>query len=192
MSSPAKSHSRLSSTFGESMATQPQSLRMVFGPFEVNPTAGELRKSGLRVRLSRQPFQILLTLLETPGEVVTREQLRARIWPEGTFVDFEHGLGAAMNKLRRALNDSEKTPSTSKPSRDTATASSQPPNFASTRRSLQQRLQHSRYSPLSLRMPSTHFRRREIPLPVAPWLSTTSRQSRSRTAADGLQPPSRA
>jgi eukaryotic-like serine/threonine-protein kinase len=92
------------------MATQPQSLRMAFGPFEVNPATGELRLGGMRVRLPRQPFQILLALLETPGEVVTREQLRAKIWPEGTFVDFEHGLGAAMNKLRRALNDSAKDP----------------------------------------------------------------------------------
>src|SRR5215471_6949381 len=86
------------------MATQPQSAaRLAFGPFEVNAEAGELRKRGVRVRLSGQPFQILLALLAHPGEVVTREQLREEIWAETTFVDFEHGLNAAVNKLRRAL-----------------------------------------------------------------------------------------
>ncbi len=63
-------------------------------------------KSGVRIRLSAQPFQILLCLLAQPGEVVANEQLRQRIWKEGTFVDFEHGLHAAINKLRRALSDS--------------------------------------------------------------------------------------
>src|SRR5215471_1695751 len=88
------------------MATQPQSAaRLAFGPFEVNGEAGELRKRGVRVRLSGQPFQILLVLLTHPGDVVTREQLREEIWSETTFVDFEHGLNAAMNKLRRALGD---------------------------------------------------------------------------------------
>jgi len=92
------------------MATQPQPFRVVFGPFEVNAAAGELRKGGLRLRLSGQPFQILLELLAHPGEVVTRERLREQIWKEGTFVDFEHGLNAAVNKLRRALGDSAEDP----------------------------------------------------------------------------------
>ncbi len=93
------------------MATQPQSpARLAFGPFEVNASAGELLRSGVRVRLSDQPFQILLALLTYPGEVVTREQLREQVWSEGTFVDFEHGLNAAMNKLRRALGDSAENP----------------------------------------------------------------------------------
>jgi Tol biopolymer transport system component/DNA-binding winged helix-turn-helix (wHTH) protein len=93
------------------MATQPQSrLHLAFGPFEVHTEAGELRKRGIRVRLSGQPFQILLLLLAHPGEVVTREQLRQEVWGAGTFVDFEHGLNAAMNKLRRALNDSPDNP----------------------------------------------------------------------------------
>jgi cholera toxin transcriptional activator len=70
----------------------------------VNVSAGRLIKSGIRIRLSGQPIQILLILLAQPGEVVTNEQLREQIWKEGTFVDFEHGLHAAVNKLRRALS----------------------------------------------------------------------------------------
>ena len=81
-----------------------------FGPFEVDASAGELRKSGVRVRLAGQPFQILLVLLAHPGEVVTREQLCEEIWPDGTFVDFEHSLSAAVNKLRRGLSDSAENP----------------------------------------------------------------------------------
>jgi Tol biopolymer transport system component/DNA-binding winged helix-turn-helix (wHTH) protein len=93
------------------MAAQPQSrVRLAFGPFEVHTEAGELRKRGIRVRLSGQPFQILLVLLAHPGEVVTREQLREEVWGAGTFVDFEHGLNAAINKLRRALSDSPENP----------------------------------------------------------------------------------
>jgi Tol biopolymer transport system component/DNA-binding winged helix-turn-helix (wHTH) protein len=93
------------------MASQPQSTaRLAFGPFEVNVPAGQLLKSGVRIRLSGQPFQILLILLAHPGDVVTNEQLRERIWKEGTFVDFEHGLHAAVNKLRRALGDSAENP----------------------------------------------------------------------------------
>jgi len=85
-------------------------VRVTFGPFEVNTSTGELLKGGTRVRLPAQPFAILLVLLKTPGELVTREQLCEQIWAEGTFVDFEHGLNAAMNKLRRALSDSAEIP----------------------------------------------------------------------------------
>jgi eukaryotic-like serine/threonine-protein kinase len=93
------------------MATQPQSpARLAFGPFEVNAPAGELRRSGIRVRLSGQPIQMLLLLLAHPGDVVPRERFRDEIWSEGTFVDFERGLNAAMNKLRRALGDSADNP----------------------------------------------------------------------------------
>ena len=93
------------------MSPQPQSpTRLAFGPFEVNVAAGELIKSGVRIRLSSQPFQILLILLTRPGEVLTNEQLREQIWKEGTFVDFEHGLHAAVNKLRRGLGDSAENP----------------------------------------------------------------------------------
>jgi hypothetical protein len=93
------------------MATQSQSAaHSKFGPFEVDTEAGELRRNGVLVRLSGQPFQILLILLAHPGEVVTREQLRKEIWAEIMFVDFEHGLNAAMNKLRRALGDAAEKP----------------------------------------------------------------------------------
>src|SRR5690242_16007281 len=93
------------------MATQSHSsTRYAFGPFEVNAGAEELLRSGNRVRLPRQPFQILLMLLAQPGEMVTRDQLREHIWLDGTFVDFDHGLNAAMNKLRRALGDSAENP----------------------------------------------------------------------------------
>jgi Transcriptional regulatory protein, C terminal len=74
--------------------------RLFFGPFEVNVPAGQLLKSGTRIRVSGQPFQILLILLAHPGDVIANEQLREQIWQEGTFVDFEHGLHAAVNKLR--------------------------------------------------------------------------------------------
>lgn len=93
------------------MATQPQSsTRLAFGPFQVNVANGELFKHGVRVRLPGQPFQILLLLLDRPGTVVTREELRDQIWGGETFVDFEHSLNVAMNKLRRALGDSAENP----------------------------------------------------------------------------------
>jgi Tol biopolymer transport system component/DNA-binding winged helix-turn-helix (wHTH) protein len=93
------------------MATQPKNqIRLCFGPFEVDLASGELRRSGIRLRLSGQPFQILQVLLAHPGEIVTREKLRQEIWVETTFVDFEHGLNAAMNKLRRVLGDTADDP----------------------------------------------------------------------------------
>lgn len=81
-----------------------------FGRFELDSRTGELRKDGIRLRLQGQPIEVLAILLEQPGELVTREQLRARLWDSDTFVDFEHGLNAAVNKLRVALNDSAEQP----------------------------------------------------------------------------------
>jgi TolB-like protein/Flp pilus assembly protein TadD len=81
-----------------------------FGAFEFDLRARELRKQGAKIRLQEQPFQILAMLLEHPGEVVTREALRSRLWPSDTFVDFDHGLNKAINKLREALEDSVETP----------------------------------------------------------------------------------
>jgi len=81
-----------------------------FAVFEVDLRAGELRKQGLRIRLQGQPFQILGMLLEHPGEVVTREELRKRLWPADTFVDFEHGLNKAINRIREALGDKAESP----------------------------------------------------------------------------------
>src|SRR5215470_14305262 len=81
-----------------------------FGPYELDFRAGELRKNGYRIRLQDQPLQVLALLLEHPSEVVTREELRQRLWPTDTFVDFDHGLNNAMNRLREALGDSAAMP----------------------------------------------------------------------------------
>ena len=84
--------------------------RIKFGPFEADLLTRELWKNGLKLKLGGQPFEILATLLERPGELVTREQLRSKIWSADTFVDFNHGLNAAVNKLRECLNDSPDEP----------------------------------------------------------------------------------
>lgn len=81
-----------------------------FGTFEVDLGTGELRGRGTRIPLQEQPFQVLAMLLERPGRLVTREELRARIWPEAVFVDFDHGLNKAVSKLRRALGDTASDP----------------------------------------------------------------------------------
>src|SRR6266481_5671138 len=81
-----------------------------FGTFEVNLQTGELRHAGQKVKLQEQPFQILAALLERPGEVVTREELRSKLWPEDTFVDFDHSLNAAIKRLRDALGESADAP----------------------------------------------------------------------------------
>src|SRR5215471_10711210 len=81
-----------------------------FGPFEVDLRSRELRKDGVRVRLQEQPFQILIMLLERAGDVVTREEIRDRLWPNGTFVDFEHSMNAAIKRLRAALGDTAENP----------------------------------------------------------------------------------
>src|SRR6267143_1395197 len=81
-----------------------------FANFEFDPRARQLRKQGHRIRLHGQPLEILALLLERPAEVVLREELRARLWPEDTFVDFEHSLNAAVNKLREALGDDANSP----------------------------------------------------------------------------------
>src|SRR6476619_5916388 len=80
-----------------------------FGTVEVDLRAGELRKSGVKLKLTGQPFQVLAMLLERPGEVVTREELQKRLWPD-TFVDFDHNLNAAINKIREVLGDSAESP----------------------------------------------------------------------------------
>lgn len=82
-----------------------------FGDFDVDTRSGELRKQGLRIKLQVQPFQVLQILLEHAGNVVTREELRKRIWPADTFVDFDQGLNNAVKKLRDALADDAENPS---------------------------------------------------------------------------------
>ena len=84
--------------------------RLAFGVFAVDVDAGELLKQGTRIKLQDRPFQLLVALLKRPGEVVTREELRERLWPDGTFVDFDHNLSSAVNKLRTALDDSAQHP----------------------------------------------------------------------------------
>jgi DNA-binding winged helix-turn-helix (wHTH) protein len=81
-----------------------------FGSFEVNLRSGELRKDGLRIRLPGQPFKILAILLEQAGEAVSRDQIKKELWPDDTFVDFEHSLNSAVKKLREALSDSADHP----------------------------------------------------------------------------------
>ena len=81
-----------------------------FGVFELDLNAGELRKSGVKLRLQGQPFQVLALLLEHAGEVVTREELQQKLWPSDTFVDFDHSLNTAINKVREVLGDSASNP----------------------------------------------------------------------------------
>ena len=81
-----------------------------FGPFEVDLSSGELRREGLKVKLQDQPLRLLVLLLESAGEVVTREELRSKLWPADTFVDFDHSLNTAVRKLREALGDSADAP----------------------------------------------------------------------------------
>jgi len=81
-----------------------------FGAFEVDLGRGEVRKQGLRLRLQEQPFQVLSALLEQPGEIVSREELVRRLWPDGTVVDYDRGLNAAITRLRQTLSDSAETP----------------------------------------------------------------------------------
>src|SRR5690348_11649938 len=81
-----------------------------FGSFELDVRSRELRQGETRIRLQEQPFEILRLMLERPGDVVTRDELRQRLWPDGTFVDFEHSLNAAVKRLRAALGDDADRP----------------------------------------------------------------------------------
>src|SRR5438094_5436296 len=92
------------------MAEATAPVRLRFGVFEVDLRAWELRKHGVRLRLQEQPFQVLVMLLERPGETVTREELRNRLWRADTFVDFDHGVNKAVNRIRDALDDSATSP----------------------------------------------------------------------------------
>lgn len=93
------------------MGKPSEEMRLVrFRPFEANFTTGELRKHGIRLKLQDQPFQVLKMLLARSGELVTREEIRQKLWPSGTFVDFDNGLNAAVNRLREALGDSAENP----------------------------------------------------------------------------------
>src|SRR5689334_14511267 len=86
------------------------SSRVRFGLFELDLETRELRKRGIRIKIQDQPFQLLAALLERPGQIVAREELKARIWPEDTFVDFDLGLNKAVNRIREALSQRAATP----------------------------------------------------------------------------------
>ena len=88
----------------------PRDLIVRFGPFEANLSTQELQKSGTRLRVANQSFQILALLLERPGQLVTRDELRQKLWPSDTFVEYDQGLNAAVNRLRDALGDSAEKP----------------------------------------------------------------------------------
>jgi TolB-like protein/DNA-binding winged helix-turn-helix (wHTH) protein len=93
------------------MASSPAPVEVVrFGEFEANLRSRELRRNGVRVRIPDQSFEVLLMLLDKPGELVTREEVRNRLWSSETFVDFDHGLNNAVKRLRDALEDSAETP----------------------------------------------------------------------------------
>src|ERR1700745_3703396 len=90
-------------------AAQSNSVRR-FGPFEIDLPSTELRKRGMRLRLSGQPFQVLAILIERSGDLVTREELRSKLWSADTFVDFDHGLNNAVARIREVLDDSSDAP----------------------------------------------------------------------------------
>src|SRR4029077_9088374 len=88
----------------------PNLPNLCFGPFELNPASGELRKSGILIKLQPQPFRLLLLLAERSGTVVAREEIQRCLWTESTFVDFEHGINFSVNQIRTALADDAEKP----------------------------------------------------------------------------------
>jgi DNA-binding winged helix-turn-helix (wHTH) protein len=102
--------SAVSHTLGEAMEDGRTDRRYRFGVFEADGAVGELRRQGVRVRLNAQPFQVLCLMLERPGELLTREEISRELWPEGTFVDYEHGVNSAVNRIREALGDTASNP----------------------------------------------------------------------------------
>ena len=91
--------------------SDPQPVRRYrFGVFEADAATGELRRQGVRIKLNAQPFQMLLLLLERPGELLTREEISKKLWHDGTFVDYEHGVNSAVNRIREALGDTASSP----------------------------------------------------------------------------------
>src|ERR1700741_554760 len=91
------------------MGSVPSPRRVGWGSLQIDGIAGELRRNGVKIRLQEQPFQILQILLEHPGDVITREDLRKRVWPSDTFVDFDHGINNAIKRLREALGETAET-----------------------------------------------------------------------------------
>ncbi len=90
--------------------TSAKVARYRFGPFDLDPSEGTLSRNGVRVRLQDLPYRLLLMLVERPGEIVTREEVRQRLWPENTFVEFDNSLGVAIRKVRESLGDNAEAP----------------------------------------------------------------------------------
>jgi cholera toxin transcriptional activator len=97
-------------TLARHMTDPSQARRYRFGVFEADAATGELRKQGIRIKVNVQPFQVLLMLLDRPGELLTREEISRELWPDGTFVDYEHGVNSAVNRIREALGDTARNP----------------------------------------------------------------------------------
>jgi pentatricopeptide repeat protein len=109
-SSPGDAASSLLYTYRTKMSAAQQPRIVRFGSFEADIYTRELRKHGMKLKVQEQPFQVLAMLLAHPGELVTREEIRSKLWPEDTFIDFDHGLNAAVRRLRDALNDNAEAP----------------------------------------------------------------------------------
>ena len=92
------------------MSDSEPARRYRFGAFEADASTGELRRQGIRIKLHAQPFQVLLMLLERPGEVLSREEISRALWSDGTFVDYDHGVNSAVNRIREALGDAANSP----------------------------------------------------------------------------------
>jgi DNA-binding winged helix-turn-helix (wHTH) protein len=92
------------------MPAAPTARLYRFGLFEADAALGELRRQGVRVKLNAQPFQVLCMLLDRPGDLLTREEISRELWPDGTFVDFDHGVNSAVNRIREALGDTASNP----------------------------------------------------------------------------------
>jgi cholera toxin transcriptional activator len=94
----------------ERMTDPHPARRYRFGVFEADASTGELRRQGIRIKLNAQPFQVLCLLLHRPGELLTREEISRQLWPDGTFVDYDHGVNSAVNRIRDALGDTAGSP----------------------------------------------------------------------------------
>lgn len=92
------------------MSDSDPARRYRFGAFEADASTGELRRQGIRIKLHAQPFQVLLMLLERPGEVLSREEISRALWSDDTFVDYDHGVNSAVNRIREALGDAASSP----------------------------------------------------------------------------------
>lgn len=92
------------------MLSPATSRRFRFGVFEADEATGELRRKGVRLKLNTQPFQLLILLLDRPGQLLTRDEIARHLWPNDTFVDFDHGINSALNRLREALSDTAANP----------------------------------------------------------------------------------